>query len=88
MGLDFKRILYFNYRFAVAVFIFFLIYDFIFSPVWLHGYVWALNQNYTRSDYAAEAEGQLLEYQMKLFPRWLRFTTFAIACLSIFGALK
>lgn len=88
MGLDFRTILYSSYRFAVAVFVFFLIFDFLFSPVWLHGYVWSLNQNYTRADYAEEAEGQLLEYQMKLFPQWLRFTSYAVAVVFIAIGLR
>lgn len=88
MNFDFKRFLGSTYRFAVAIFVFYLIFDFIFSPVWLHGYVWSLNQNYTRSDYAEEAEGQLLEYQMRLFPIWLRIASFALAVICELIALR
>lgn len=35
-----RRVLEFSYRFAMAVFISCHLFEFLFSPIWMHGYLW------------------------------------------------
>ncbi|KJH42203.1 hypothetical protein DICVIV_11810 [Dictyocaulus viviparus] len=41
--LRFRRVLSVGYRVAVAVFVTSHLFDFLFSSVWMHGYIWSLN---------------------------------------------
>ncbi|WKX93663.1 hypothetical protein Q1695_011151 [Nippostrongylus brasiliensis] len=38
-----RRLLSIGYRFAVAVFVTCHLFDFLFSSIWMHGYIWSLN---------------------------------------------
>uniref|UniRef100_A0A183BWB0 4-hydroxybenzoate transporter n=1 Tax=Globodera pallida TaxID=36090 RepID=A0A183BWB0_GLOPA len=43
--LSFRRALCFAFRLCVATFLSAQLWDFLFSPIWMHGYLWALNQH-------------------------------------------
>lgn len=38
-----RRVLSIGYRFAVAIFVTTHLFDFLFSSIWMHGYIWSLN---------------------------------------------
>ncbi|VDM71202.1 unnamed protein product, partial [Strongylus vulgaris] len=38
-----RRLLSFAYRLSVSIFVTVHLFDFLFSSVWMHGYIWSLN---------------------------------------------
>uniref|UniRef100_A0A1I8EA92 Uncharacterized protein n=1 Tax=Wuchereria bancrofti TaxID=6293 RepID=A0A1I8EA92_WUCBA len=39
-----RRRINFSFRLLIASFSSYQIFDFLFSPIWIHGYIWSLNQ--------------------------------------------
>ncbi|KAI6197054.1 hypothetical protein M3Y94_01179600 [Aphelenchoides besseyi] len=58
-----RHCLEFAYRFVLSIFVSCQLFDFLFSPIWMHGYLWCLNQpiNLDMSDKTA---GVILDHQL------------------------
>uniref|UniRef100_A0A1I8BEI5 Uncharacterized protein n=1 Tax=Meloidogyne hapla TaxID=6305 RepID=A0A1I8BEI5_MELHA len=67
-----RQIIIFIFRFALGIFCSAHLWDFMFNPIWMHGYLWSLNQPYAMDgDSLAEKSAlDILEYQNKFYSLW------------------
>jgi hypothetical protein len=59
-----RRGLEFSYRFVLAVFLSCQLFDFLFSPIWMHGYLWSLNLP-IEMDMSDKSAGFILDHQLE-----------------------
>uniref|UniRef100_A0A914UNG1 Uncharacterized protein n=1 Tax=Plectus sambesii TaxID=2011161 RepID=A0A914UNG1_9BILA len=60
------------YRWVIAAIISSLWFDFLFSSIWMHGYIWSLNQKY-EVDMSDRSAGHIVDHQRNLLPMNDRF---------------
>ncbi|CAK5030129.1 unnamed protein product [Meloidogyne enterolobii] len=68
-----RQIIIFIFRFALGIFFSAHLWDFMFNPIWMHGYLWSLNQPYLMEggDSLSEKSAlDILEYQNKFYGPW------------------
>jgi len=58
-----RRFIDWIFRLCLGTFFSAQLFDFLFNPIWMHGYIWALNQQ-TEVDLADKPAGDILEYQL------------------------
>ncbi|KHJ92670.1 hypothetical protein OESDEN_07436 [Oesophagostomum dentatum] len=59
-----RRLLSLSYRFSVSVFVTLHLFDFLFSSVWMHGYIWSLNLPIDL-DMSDKSAGAIVYHQME-----------------------
>jgi len=59
-----RRVLEAIYRFCLSVFCSAHLFDFLFSPIWMHGYIWSLN-NPLGVDLNEKSAGEILDMQLR-----------------------
>jgi len=75
-----------GYRLALAVFVSAHVFDFLFSSIWMHGYVWSLNQR-VDLDLSEKSAGAIVEHQRERVGLGERVVHAAFAVLVIYGVL-
>jgi hypothetical protein len=60
--------------------------DFMYSSLWLHGYVYALNMNYTAVGHRNDSH--LPDFQIAIFPTGTRALTAAAIVLAVHAFLR
>lgn len=84
----FRRCFEYGYRIALGTLSFYMFFDIMFSPLWLWGYVWSLNQNYTKQDIIDETDGYLVLYQFQLYPHAYRIVMGCLVTVAIYCCIK
>ncbi|VDM55828.1 unnamed protein product [Angiostrongylus costaricensis] len=93
-----RRMLSVAYRLALAVFVSAHLFDFLFSSIWMHGYIWSLNLPIDM-DMSDKSAGAIVYHQLEQVCK-LRFTGFSSAesqsvwrmlllsfCIGVLGSL-
>jgi hypothetical protein len=75
-----------GYRFALAIFVSAHVFDFLFSSIWMHGYVWSLNQR-VDLDLSEKSAGAIVEHQRERVGLGERVVHATLAVVQIYGLL-
>ncbi|MFH4983889.1 hypothetical protein AB6A40_010598 [Gnathostoma spinigerum] len=59
----YRRILSSLFRLLLSTFTSYILFEFLFSSVWMHGYVWSINQKID-FDFTRASAGDIIEHQM------------------------
>ncbi|KAI1727772.1 hypothetical protein Ddc_05089 [Ditylenchus destructor] len=77
----------FSYRFAFAVFLSAQMFDFLFNPVWMHGYIWALNLKLD-VDLSDKSAGVILDHQLSVVTYSERLFHAIISTIAVIVVLR
>ncbi|CAD5230393.1 unnamed protein product [Bursaphelenchus okinawaensis] len=78
-----RKWLVFGYRYAWAVFLSWQMFDFLFSPIWMHGYLWSLNLPID-NDFSDKSAGYIIDHQLRRVGRKERlFDSFLVVSFTI-----
>jgi len=75
-----------GYRLALAIFVSGHVFDFLFSSIWMHGYVWSLNQR-VDLDLSEKSAGAIVEHQRERVGLGERVVHAAVAVLLVYALL-
>uniref|UniRef100_A0A914I852 Transmembrane protein n=1 Tax=Globodera rostochiensis TaxID=31243 RepID=A0A914I852_GLORO len=89
--LSFRRALCFAFRLCVATFLSAQLWDFLFSPIWMHGYLWALNQHAVSEQGSMGADKSaisILDQQLAQVGLWERTLHGGLSSLAVWLLLS
>uniref|UniRef100_A0A1I7ZEM9 Transmembrane protein n=2 Tax=Steinernema glaseri TaxID=37863 RepID=A0A1I7ZEM9_9BILA len=70
------------FRLAVAVFVSAQMFDFLFNSIWMHGYIWSLNQK-VEMDMSERSAGAIVDHQLSKVGNVERLVISAVAALAV-----
>ncbi|EFO26929.1 hypothetical protein LOAG_01554 [Loa loa] len=75
----------FCFRFLVALFFNYQTFDFMFSPVWIHGYIWSLNQK-VDLELSTKSAGDIFQHQLSIcgYSERIIYSTLLVFIIWIF----
>ncbi|CAD5233603.1 unnamed protein product [Bursaphelenchus xylophilus] len=82
-----RRCLIFGYRFVWATFVSWQLFDFLFSPIWMHGYLWSLNLP-VDTDFSDKTAGHILDHQLRKVGPIEKILDSALVVASIIVVLR
>ncbi|TMS35691.1 hypothetical protein L596_003036 [Steinernema carpocapsae] len=74
------------FRLAIAVFVSLQMFDFLFNSVWMHGYIWSLNQK-VEMDMSERSAGAIVDHQLGKVGNKERFFAAVVSALSVWSLL-
>ncbi|KAK6103928.1 putative integral membrane protein [Brugia pahangi] len=80
-----RRRINFSFRLLIASFTSCQIFDFLFSPVWIHGYIWSLNQK-VDLELSTKSAGDIFKHQLSVcsYSERLIYSTVLVFIIWIF----
>ncbi|KAF7640321.1 hypothetical protein Mgra_00000141 [Meloidogyne graminicola] len=85
-----RQIIIFIFRFVLGIFCSAQLWDFMFNPIWMHGYLWSLNQPYAiEGEFLSEKSAlDILEHQNIIYGKWHQFIYPLISTLGTWLILR
>uniref|UniRef100_A0AC35FJ15 Uncharacterized protein n=1 Tax=Panagrolaimus sp. PS1159 TaxID=55785 RepID=A0AC35FJ15_9BILA len=76
-----------TFRASIATFLSFQLFDFLFNPIWMHGYLWTLNQP-ADVDLSSQSSGILVERQLNVSSHFERIFVSIASVIAVAFVLK